>query len=143
MADSQDPQKYRQLDAIGRAAMGIAGVVVSVSGGIGGFANLRLLAVDLSSTDQGLGALLTPIAIYHAAWLLFFAGLLAAGISLMVSTVKGRREDIIPGPSLYVMGVSLVIAGMVQLLFGRPELAAATALAGIVLMVVEYRSALI
>ncbi len=142
MADPQAPQKHRQMDAVGRAAIGLAGVVASVAGGIGGFANLRLLAADFS-TGQGLGGLFTPIGIYHAAWFLFFAGLLAVGISLMVSAVKGRREDIVPGPSLYVMGVSLIIAGMVQLLFGRLELAAATAVAGALLMIVEYRSALI
>lgn len=108
---------------------------------MGGFANVRLLVASLQgSTGAGL---FTPMTAYYFAWLVFFGGLIAVGISLVAAAMQGRREDIVPGPSLYLMGAALLVAGMAQLLFGRPGLAAATGLAGIVLMYVEYRSALL
>ena len=127
---------------MGRAAMGVAGVIAAVAGFLGAFANLRLLAGALADA-AGPGGMLAPMTAYYFAWLIFFGGLVAAGISLMVAAVQGRREDIVPGPSLYLMGAALLVAGMAQLLFGRVALAGVTALAGLLLMYVEYRSALL
>lgn len=145
MADAkespQHPPEQRHAGAIARAIIGLSGVAASVGGGTGGFASLRLLAQDFAVSADGTRAFLTPMAAYHMTWLVFFAGLLAVGISLMAATIQGRSEDIVPGPSIYIMGVTLVIAAMFQLVFGRPSLAAASAVVGIVLMVAEWRSA--
>ncbi|NNF52218.1 MAG: hypothetical protein HKN59_07240 [Gammaproteobacteria bacterium] len=140
--DNQRPE-HPQASAMGRATIGLIGVVASVGGGIGGFSNLRLLAQDFATTVDGTRAFLTPMAAYHLAWLVFFAGLLVVGVSLIYATINGRSEDIVPGPSIYVMGASLIVAAMLQLMFGRPGLAAACAVAGIALMIAEYRSAFI
>ncbi len=143
MTDQKGPGVHPHASAMGRAALGLAGVGAVVGGGLGGFTELRLLSQDFLTTVEGTRTFLTPLAIYHAVWLVFFLTLLAVGVSLMVSVIKGRSRDIVPGPSLYIMGTSLVIAGMFQLVFGNIELAAVTGLIGIVLMVVEYRSALL
>lgn len=143
MAEEHGPPEHRQASAIGRATIGLIGVGLSVGGGIGGFSNLRLLAQDVSTTVEGTRAFLTSMAVYHFAWLAFFVAALAAGISLIAASIQGRSEDIVPGPSIYVMGASLIVAAMFQLMFGRPGLAAASAVAGIALMVAEYRSAIL
>jgi len=143
MTDKNPPGRHPHASAMGRAAIGIAGVGATVGGVLGGFTELKLLSQDFLTTVEGTRSFLTPLALYHAVWLVFFLALLVVGVSLMVSTVKGKTNDIIPGPSVYVMGTTLVIAGMFQLVFGNIELAAVTGLVGIVLMAVEYRSALI
>lgn len=141
MPENQAGPEGRQLAALARAGMGVSGVIAGAAGVMGGFANVRLLVASLQgSTGAGL---FTPMTAYYFAWLVFFGGLIAVGISLVAAAMQGRREDIVPGPSLYLMGAALLVAGMAQLLFGRPGLAAATGLAGIVLMYVEYRSALL
>lgn len=141
MSAENPPPEHRQASAMGRALIGLIGVVASVAGGIGGFASLRLLARDVSHSADGIRALLTPMATYHLAWLVFFVSMIVIGVSLMVATIKGRSEDIVPGPSIYFMGAALLVVAMLQLMFGRPGLAAASAIAGVVLMVAEYRSA--
>lgn len=126
-----------------RAAIGLFGVGASVGGSVAGFSSLRLLTQDVEMAVSGAGSLFTPMAVYHLVLLAFFLSLLIVGISLIAAAVNGRSEDIVPGPSLYVMGAALLIAAMCQLLFGRPGLAAASAVAGFVLMIAEYRSALL
>lgn len=141
MAEENTPPEHRQASAIGRALIVLIGIGTTVGGGIGGFSNLRLLAQDVSATVDGARAFFTPMAAYHLVWLVFFAGLLAVGVSLITASIKGRSEDIVPGPSIYVMGAALLIAAMFQFVFGRPGLAAVCALAGIALLFAEYRSA--
>lgn len=143
MSDEYRTTEHPHASAMGRAAIGLAGVGATVGGVLGSFAEIRLLRQDFLTTAEGTRSFLTPMVAYHAVWLVFFLALLAVGVSLIVSTVTGRSDDVVPGPSLYVMGSSLVIAGMFQLVFGNIELAAVTGLVGIVLMVVEYRSALL
>ncbi len=142
MPENQQIPAARQAAALGRAGIGVAGVIAAVAGFIGAFANIRLLAGDLAGTP-GFSSMLAPMTAYHFAWLVFFGALVAAGISLMAAAVQGRREDIVPGPSLYLMGAALLIAGMAQLLFGRAALAGLTGLAGLLLIFLEYRSALL
>lgn len=134
---------HTQATAIGRALIGLAGVGATAGGLLGAFANLRLVTQSFSQTADGARVFLTSMAVYYLIWIVFFLALLAAGISLMIAAMKGWSDDIVPGPSIYVMGTSLVIAGMFQLVFGDIELAAVTGLVGVVLMVVEYRSALL
>lgn len=141
MAEEFGSPEHRQASAIGRALISLGGVGASVAGGIGIFLNLRLLAQDVAVAADGTRSLFAPMTAYHFAWLAFFAGMLSVGISLIAASIKGRSEDIVPGPSLYIMGAALLIAAMCQLLFGRPGLAAVSALAGVALMVAEYRSA--
>ncbi len=141
MSENKSGKAHPHASAAGRAAIGLAGVGATVGGVLGGFVELRLLSQDFLTTVEGTRSFLTSMAIYHAVWLVFFLALLAVGMSLIASTISGRSEDIVPGPSLYIMGTALVIAGMFQLVFGNVELAAVTGLVGIVLMVVEYRSA--
>lgn len=141
MAEDKAPPEHRQASAIGRALIGVAGVGAAVGGGIGGFSSLRLLAQDVSAAGSVARAFLTAMAAYHLAWMVFFAGLLAVGISLIAASIKGRSEDIVPGPSIYIMGTALIIAAMFQLMFGRPGLAAACCLFGVALLLAEYRSA--
>lgn len=143
MSENNKPAAHPHASAMGRAAIGLAGVGASVGGALGSFAELRLLSQNIFTTVEGTRSFLTPLAIYHAVWLVFFLALLVVGVSMIVSTIRGRSSDIIPGPSLYVMGTSLVVAGMFQMVFGNIEMAAITGLIGVVLMVVEYRSALI
>ena len=143
MTEPGTPPEHRQATAIGRALIGLAGGGATAGGVLGGFANLSLFTRSFSQAADGERVFLTSMAFYYAIWIVFFMALLAAGISLMVAAIKGWSDDIVPGPSIYVMGTSLVIAGMFQLVFGNIELAAVTGLVGVVLMVVEYRSALL
>ena len=143
MEEQQQRPAHPQASAMGRAAIGLAGVGGTVAGALGSFNKLQQVARDFAVSADGTRTMLTSITLYQAVWMVFFLAMLAAGISLMIAAIRGRSSDIVPGPSIYVMGTTLVIAGMFQLLFGEFERAAVTGLVGMVLMVAEYRSALL
>lgn len=71
---------------------------------------------------------------------LFFISLFAAGISLLWSAAKKRRYDLIPGPTLYLLGSSVCVWGMYQLIYGKIVQAAMLIALGVVIMIFEYRS---
>lgn len=126
-----------------RIFVGLLAVVSLIAGGIGLLMMTRLLIVDFATTDSGVRAFLTPFVIYHFLWWCFFASLAIAAISALISVTRGRTSDLVPGPTLYLLGSTLVVNGLFLFMFGAWVFAVSAIAAGILLMLVEYRSALI
>ena len=62
-----------------------------------------------------------------------------AGVSLVVSGVRRRRRDLVPGPTLYLLGLAMVAVAAQGLLVGASAWLWLLAAAGFALLVLEYR----
>lgn len=78
--------------------------------------------------------------VYVAMWCVFALSVLAAGVSLAYSAVRGRGHNMVPGPTLYVAGASLFIIALFLVAGGALLVALVFALIGAVLMIIEYGS---
>ncbi len=66
--------------------------------------------------------------------------LLMLGVNFSSAAWRRRSHNIVPGPTLYLLGVTLVILGMFMAVGGAWLAAFTLALAGIASMRLEYRS---
>lgn len=66
--------------------------------------------------------------------------LLMLGINFLSGAMHRRSHNIVPGPTLYLLGVTLVILGMFLAVSGAMIAAAVLVLAGVGCMHLEYRS---
>jgi hypothetical protein len=78
--------------------------------------------------------------LYVAVWSVFSASLLAAGLSLLYAAWRARRHNMVPGPTLYVTGASLLVIALFVFAAGAPLLGALAVAAGGALMAAEYGS---
>ncbi|HID80940.1 MAG TPA: hypothetical protein EYH06_14305 [Chromatiales bacterium] len=79
-------------------------------------------------------------AIYNALWIIFFISFLIAGISLIISGVRRKLHDLVPGISLYLAGASLIVIGFYLFIYDELIYAAVAMLVGLTLMIVEWFS---
>ncbi len=56
--------------------------------------------------------------IYSILWLVVAFCTLLAGVSLIISALRRRQYDLIPGPTLYFLGLSLAVIGGFLLISG-------------------------
>lgn len=78
--------------------------------------------------------------LYVFVWVVFSLSLLAAGLSLLSAAWRARRYNMVPGPTLYIAGASLMVIALFLLAAGVPAYAMITGAVGAVLMVAEYGS---
>lgn len=72
---------------------------------------------------------------------IFFVSLLLTGLSLMYSGLTRKRYDVVPGLSLYVVGISLSVLGLYAIINSPFVLYGAIALiVGLALVYVEWAS---
>lgn len=122
-----------------RAGAGLVGLVFCLVGG----------AIALSA-GQALWSLLTQLlghgvftlrdALYVLVWVVFSLSLLAAGVALLSAAWRARRYNMVPGPTLYLAGASLMIIALFLLAAGVPIYAVIAGAVGAALMVAEYSS---
>ncbi|MEO0574223.1 MAG: hypothetical protein AAF004_02085 [Pseudomonadota bacterium] len=118
-----------------RFLIATTGVVLSMAGGYGLYVLTSLIqyvmkhgAGDANAwTDYGLVGASLALA-------------LIAGLSLLWSALKGRRRDVIPGPTLYLLGLCLAVLGAQAALIAGTTLGWLGVIAGIAIIVIEYRS---
>lgn len=125
-----------------RAAAAVTGLLLTATGGLtlfGAGAAFSGLSGGWASSDNAL--MFSNRDLLHVVvWAIFAASLVAAGLSLLHASVVARRHNLVPGPTLYVAGVSAVVIGFF-LVAGGALLPAAVAVAvGAALMAAEYGS---
>ncbi len=68
---------------------------------------------------------------------------ISTGISLLIAAWKQKTHDVVPGPTIYILGVSLVATAMLFFSVSAYLTSALLAVAGFYAMWIEYRSAFI
>lgn len=116
----------------------LLGLVIAAAGLLLSF----IISVLLFDQFQTLGiepAVVSPNQfLYEGLWLLFSLSIAVLGLSLMVSGMAGRRHDIVPGPTLYVMGAAMMAIALMMAMYGQVLHAVLAAIAGLTLMVIEW-----
>ncbi|MGV6859137.1 MAG: hypothetical protein ACWA5X_09200 [bacterium] len=114
------------------------GWLLALAGGAG----TLLLVVVMVNRVVGVvesGVMAPPLQmLYEGLWLLFFASLFTLGISLVVSALRKVRRNAVPGPTLYVMGASLMVLGLMMAMYDQVFQAALSLGMGLVLMIAEW-----
>ncbi len=121
-----------------RVAAATTGLLLTAAGGFTLFSAIRVLAgwtgldsaVMFSNRD----------ALYVLVWAIFAASLVGAGLSLVHASVIARRHNLVPGPTLYIAGVSAVVIGLFLIAGGALLPAAVAVVVGAALMAAEYGS---
>lgn len=122
---------------------GVGGILALAGGLLGLVIVTRLLAADFAPIDGGVKAYLTTFVIYHALWWCFFVSLSIVGLSLLHAAFRGRTSNLVPGPTLYVLGATLIVNGFFLLMFGAAGWAGLAVFAGAIFMYLEHQTVLI
>ena len=115
----------------------LLGIAFTVCAAVGIFWLSRIIPGLYSSVQSSTYSFMHNSLVFHLVWLIFFISLLIAGVRLIVSALKKRTKDLVPGLSLYFAGASLVIIGLFYLLFQQTSYAIAAILAGCVCIYAE------
>jgi hypothetical protein len=106
-------------------------------------ASVSLVALLFGAADPLVALMSSLDKVYSGVWLVFAAALLVAGVSLVGGALRGVRSNLVRGPTLYILGASLGVIGLFLFFAREPASAVLALVAGLVLIVVEYRSELI
>jgi len=127
---------FASAGAATRAGMTLLGVLLAALGAVGIWLLAKLL---IFQADQGpdwfgrhdlvVAGLLGVIALC----------LFMVGVNLLMAARHGRRHNVVPGPTLYLFGVTMVILGMFQLAAGAMLIAIALTALGAVAMWLEVQ----
>lgn len=115
----------------------LIGIVCISTSAVGIFWLSKILPGLYSSVVDNGYSFLKSSMVFHALWLIFFLSLLVAGIKLVISAVSKRTTDLVPGLSLYFVGVSLVIIGLFYIVFQQATYAVIAIIVGIVCIYFE------
>lgn len=139
--NSDGPFAPRALTPLARALLVIAGVIF-VAAGVAAAATLAAFLVVQPEGISRLSFTGREFA-YGAVWLIFSIALLVAGTSMATGAIRGARRDLVRGPTLYILGTCLGVIGLFLLTAHQVVSAGLAIVAGLVLIIVEYRSELI
>ncbi|MFK8014166.1 MAG: hypothetical protein AB8G17_01830, partial [Gammaproteobacteria bacterium] len=78
--------------------------------------------------------------LYVLVWVIFSASLIIAGVSLLGASYRARRHNMVPGPTLYVAGASLMVIAFFLVAAHALLPAIAAAIIATSLMIAEYSS---
>ena len=126
------PADQDRAGAMRSALTAAAGVLLFAIGALGSFvigAEAWHLVKDYS---------LNSIALHMLIWLVFFLSLTVAGFSLLRSGLKRRTHDLVPGPTLYFLGASLVVNGLFLLVVSQYLYAGIAIVLGSVFLYLEH-----
>lgn len=124
-----------------RAIVAIVGAAFTLAGGWSVGTSLEALVAMVNALDRSIYGWREVL--FLTVWLIFAFSLVIAALSLLRSAWRGRRRNIVPGPTLYVVGACLVIIALFMLEAGALVPSALTAGFGLILMIVEYRMDLV
>jgi hypothetical protein len=116
----------------------IVGVLATILGVLGSLGIFRMLAFLIPKLSSGEYSFLSHLALFQFMWAVFFVSLLVAGIKLVVSGIKRKRHDIVPGLTLYFLGAALVVNGILMLTYGNVVYAGITILIGALVSYLEW-----
>lgn len=118
-----------------RFLMPIVGGAFLIAAGVGLTGFFKLVASVSQGAGAGPGLWLDYVLIGVA-----LAALAFAGCSILVSWLRGRRHNVVPGPALYLLGLAMAILGGEAAILGDMPVGLALLLAGLAIIWAEYRS---
>ncbi|NNF16145.1 MAG: hypothetical protein HKN70_05315 [Gammaproteobacteria bacterium] len=133
------PRDTRFMTGSLRLLTGVAAILLIVSGSFGLYLIVRLLMLhpgDLAYLPFGQKEM-----IFRALWGIVAIAFVATGLSLLLAAIRRRHTNMVPGPTLYILGAALVIISMFLISDGGWLSGAIIAAAGLATMWLEYRSA--
>jgi hypothetical protein len=89
----------------------VCGVLATIAGGIGLKIIWPLFDYVLSEYNRSDSPFTFASTIYQGVWLLVALCTLIAGLSLIFSALRRKENDLIPGPTLYFLGLGLAVIG--------------------------------
>jgi len=113
------------------------GIVLSLCAVAGIFWLSKIIPSIYSSSQSNDYSFMQNTLIFHLLWLFFFVSILVAGVRLIISALKKRTKDLVPGLSLYFAGATLISIGLFYLLFQQTGFAIIAILAGILCIYAE------
>ena len=116
----------------------VLGAIAAVLGAAGILAISPMLVYLIPKLTSGEYRYLFNLVLFQFMWAVFFISLLIAGIKLIISGVKRKRHDIIPGLTLYFLGAALIVNGLLMLTYGHTLYAGITVLIGVAVAYIEW-----
>lgn len=116
----------------------VCGVLATIAGGIGLKLAWPLFDYVLSESSRSDSPFTYASIIYQGVWLLVALCTLIAGLSLIVSALRRKEHDLIPGPTLYFLGLGLAVIGGFLIMGGLSWQAAALIGGGFFLIYWEW-----
>lgn len=129
---------YLQKQQSGGALLMFVGVIIAGVGVALSFVVGILLYDQYQAASTGSLSVGTHQFLYEGLWFVFFLSLAVLGISLLFSGFNRRRHNVVPGPTLYLMGASLLAIALMMIMYGQTLHAVVAAVVGVILMVVEW-----
>lgn len=119
-----------------RLVIGALGAVLTATG----VASIAALLHILRATSPDARITVSGPLIDYVLIGLILGSFVVAGLSMIWSAVRARRRDLVPGPTLYILGMALVMLGMEQVVLGSWITGAVLIAIGGAIGVLEYRS---
>lgn len=116
----------------------IFGVLILVIGAWGSFVYGSHAIHIARSLKDAATPFSTPGIVLASLWLLAAVMLAIAGLSLVISALVRKRSNLIPGPTLYLLGLAVVGIGIYFLVFHQWVPGVIATIAGIVICYWEY-----
>ncbi len=117
----------------------LTGIVFSAIGLTGAV----LLGASLGYVVSGGVVSAFRLGMFDFLWLVALISIFVAGVSLILSGVRGTARNLVPGPTLYFLGAALFLIG-IYLLLGRDFVVGLFALViGVAFVWIEYRTELV
>lgn len=116
----------------------LLGVVAAILGAAGTLGISKMLAWLVPKLISGEYPFLSHLALFQFMWAVFFVSLLIAGIKLVISGIRRKRHDIVPGLTLYFLGVALIVNGLLMFIYGHTLYAGVTVLIGALVSYIEW-----
>ena len=115
----------------------IIGIICTSAAAIGLFWLSKIIPGIYHTLMQNGLSFMSNAILFHLLWVIFFISLLVTGIKLLISALKKRKKNLVPGITLYFLGASLVIIGLFYLVFEQYTYAIVSVIAGTLCIYVE------
>lgn len=116
----------------------IAGALILVLGLFGIKPTWQVFSTILSEFNMPDSPYSYVTLIYQGLWLLVAVCTAIAGLSLIISALRRKQFDLIPGPTLYFLGLALAVIGCFLLMGGIGWQAIAIIVTGLFLIYWEW-----
>ncbi len=116
----------------------IIGALVIALGAWGIMPTWKMFNIIQSEIDTSNSPYNYATMIYSALWLVAAFCTLVAGVSLIISALRRRQYDLIPGPTLYFLGLSLAVIGGFLMMGGLGWQAITAVVVGLFLIYWEW-----
>ena len=104
----------RKASKTSRLIVAALGAVLSIAG----IASIAALVHILSATSADGGLTVSGLRIDYLLIGLILGAFVIAGVSMIWSAARARRRDLVPGPTLYILSMALIMLGMQQVVLG-------------------------